>query len=69
VPPHRRIDPRRGKIATRVNRGDLSLILTIEAGRGAAVVRSAFALVNDLFQLMHECYPDYLAAQFGLIDE
>lgn len=51
---------------------DLSLRLTIAPGSGAhaaIAVRAALGVVNDLFQLLHECYPDYLAARFGVSDE
>lgn len=53
----------------RVRGGDLSLRVTICAGDGTVAVRSALAVVNDLFLVMHECFPDYLVAHFGMSDE
>lgn len=69
LPAHRRIDPKRARMSGRVSGGDLTLQLTLEAGRASSTVRAALAVVNDLFLLMRECYPDYLTAQFGLPDE
>lgn len=69
VPAHRRIDPRRATIVSRVTRGDLSVFVTIHAADGRGVLRTTLSVVNDLFQTLHECYPDYLAAQFGVSDE
>lgn len=69
VPAHRRLDPRRGTMTTRIAGGNLSLHLVIGHGGGAAAARAALGAVNDLFQLLHECYPDYLSAHFGVSDE
>lgn len=74
-PAHRRIDPRRATMTPRVSKGDLALRVSLAPGfagpgRAAdAVVRSTLGLVNDLFLFLHECYPDYLAAHFGIPDE
>lgn len=69
LPAHRRLDPRRGKIVSRSDAGDLALRLTIAPGTGVHAVKAALGIVNDLFQLLHECYPDYLTAHFGISDE
>jgi hypothetical protein len=69
VPRHRRLDRRRATMTGRVRGGDLSLRVTINAGDGTYAVRAALAVVNDLFLVMHECFPDYLVAQFGVSDE
>lgn len=69
VPAHRRLRPGAGKMEGRVTDGDLSLHLMIGARHGAAAVRAALAVVNDLFQLLQECFPDYLITQLGWRDE
>lgn len=69
TPAHRRLGPRRGTITCRRDGKDLSLSLTIAPGTGVHAVKAALGIVNDLFQLLHECYPDYLAAHFGISDE
>lgn len=68
-PAHRRLDPRRGTMTCRRDGKDLSLRLTIAPGTGVHAVKAALGIVNDLFQVLHECYPDYLAAHFGVSDE
>ncbi|MGE3510008.1 MAG: hypothetical protein AB7N65_14115 [Vicinamibacterales bacterium] len=69
VPAHRRLRPGAGKMEGRVTDGDLSLHLIIGAGHGITVVRAALAVVNDLFQLLQECFPEYLVTQLGWRDE
>jgi hypothetical protein len=72
LPSHRRVDTRRATISTRVEKGDLALRVSIESrlGRdGGYAVRRALGVVNDLFLFLHECYPDYLAAHFGVSQE
>lgn len=69
LPAHRRLDPRRGRIVARSDGEDLALRLTIASGTGVHAVKAALGIVNDLFQLLHECYPDYLTTHFGVSDE
>lgn len=69
APAHRRLDPRRGTMTCRRDGEDLSLRLTIAPGTGVHAVKAALGIVNDLFQVLHECYPDYLAVHFGVSDE
>lgn len=69
VPAHRRMDPRRATITGRVSAGDLSVHVTVHQGDGAGAIRSSLSIINDVFQLLHECYPDYLSSQFGVSDE
>lgn len=68
-PPHRRIDARRAKMTCRFHHGDGSLRLSfVGSARGAgdgAAVRASLGFVNELFLLLHECYPEYLIGQFG----
>lgn len=71
-PAHRRLDARRATISTRLEKGHLALRLSIKVhqGRGGEyAVRAALGVVNELFLFLHEVYPDYLAAQFGVSQE
>ena len=66
---HRRIDARRARIASPIRSGTISLEVDIRGRNGEYAVRSALNLVNDLFLLLHEHYPEYLASQFGVSAE
>ncbi len=68
-PPHRRIDRRRANMTSPSREGQVSLRVDIRGPNGEYAVRAALSLVNELFLLLHECYPDYLIAQFGLSAE
>jgi hypothetical protein len=46
--------------------GNFSLTLTIRGEHYEYAVRSGLDLVNELFLLLHESYPDYLVQHFGL---
>ena len=50
-------------------KGALSLTLTVRARHHEYAVRSALALVNDLFLLLHQSYPEYLIERFGASTE
>lgn len=69
LPPHRRVDLRRATISARVTKGDLELRISIAGRDGRYAVRAALGVVNDLFLFLHECYPEYLAAHFGVSQE
>jgi hypothetical protein len=69
VPVHRRIDRRRAEVATTLREGALSLRVRLKGRDGTAAVRATLALVNDLFLLLQERYPEYLVAYFGFKDE
>jgi hypothetical protein len=69
VPVHRRIDRRRAEVAATMRAGALSLRVRLKGRDGTAAVRAALALVNDLFLLLQEHYPEYLVAHFGFKDE
>lgn len=71
-PRHRRIDARRAKMTCRFHDGDGSLRLSFagpEGGQAAAALRSALTFVNELFLILHECFPEYLIAQHGASPE
>ena len=69
VPVHRRIDRRRAEVTALVRDGALSLRVRLNGRDGTAAVRATLALVNDLFLLLQERYPEYLVAHFGFKDE
>jgi hypothetical protein len=43
--------------------------MTIRGANHEDAVRKLLNTVNELFLLLHERYPDYLVAQFGLSAE
>jgi len=69
VPAHKRVDRRRAELACSVSKGALSLTIEVRGSNHEYVVRRALNLINDLFLLLHQTYPDYLEAQFGLSSE
>jgi hypothetical protein len=69
VPPHRRIARRRAPVAAVVRDGALSIRVTLKGRDGSQAVRATLGLVNDLFLLLQERYPEYLVAHFGFKDE
>jgi hypothetical protein len=69
VPAHKRIDRRRAELACSLSRGALSLTAEVRGSNHEYVVRRVLNLINDLFLLLHQSYPDYLEAQFGLSSE
>ena len=71
-PRHRRIDARRAKMTCRFRDGDGSLRLSLagpEGGASVAALRSALTFVNELFLILHECFPEYLIGQYGASPE
>lgn len=69
TPPHRRIDRRRLEATLNNRAGDLSLGVTIRGRDTAAIISTVLTLINDFHLVLHECYPDYLVAHFGVSDE
>jgi hypothetical protein len=69
VPVHKRFDARRARIDCAVRAGAVSLAVAVRGASHEYAVRRSLALVNDLFVLLHETYPDYLVAHFGLSTE
>ena len=71
-PKYRRLDERRVTISPRSVNGDFALRVSIKSEQrraGEYAVRSALGVVNELFLFLHEMYPDYLAAHFGVSQE
>jgi hypothetical protein len=69
TPPHKRLDGRRASLAAGVQRGDWGLTVRIRGANHEYAVRHALNLVNELFLLLQERYPDYLIGSFGLSAE
>lgn len=81
VPAHKRLDTTRVQAACAVRRGRFALTMRVvsragKAGRAGGpgrdeeyAVRHLLNLVNEMFLALHETYPDYLIAHFGLSAE
>lgn len=69
VPAHKRVDARRARLSSRVARGDLSMGIAVRGDNHEYALRRLLNLINELFLLLHETYPDYLVAEFGLSTE
>lgn len=69
VPAHKRLDPRRVPASGAVRRGNFVLSLRIRAGDEAHAISQLLNLVNDLFLVLQERYPEYLVTQLGLSPE
>jgi hypothetical protein len=68
-PAHKRIDGRRASLSRRLRDGNWSLVVTIRGANGGYAVQRALNVINELFVLLHESYPDYLIERFGLPPE
>jgi hypothetical protein len=69
VPAHKRFDARRARVGCMVKGGALSLTVEVLGASHEYTVRRTLSLINDLFVLLHETYPDYLVAHFGISSE
>jgi hypothetical protein len=69
VPAHKRIDARRARVAAAVTQGALSLSVQIRGSNHEYAVRHALNLINEMVVALHESYPDYLIAEFGMSAE
>jgi hypothetical protein len=69
LPEHKRLDPRRARVSASIRRGEMSLIVTVRGAHHAYAAANALNLVNELFLLLHEQYPDYLIDHFGMSPE
>ena len=66
VPGHKRLDRRKVRATCAVRRDSFSLTMRVRGHHEAYAVPRLLNLVNELFLALHESYPDYLVAQFGL---
>ena len=66
---HKRLDARRATVASSLRGNDWSLTMKVRGSNYEYATRAALNLVNELFLLLHERYPDYLIERFGLSAE
>jgi hypothetical protein len=69
VPAHKRLDRRQVQAGCAVRHGDFALTMRITGADEADAVSQLLNLVNELFLVLREAYPEYLVAQFGLSAE
>lgn len=68
-PAHKRVDARRARLSSAVKKGGWSLAVHVRGKNHEYAVQRALNLINELFLLLHESYPDYLVERFGLSPE
>jgi hypothetical protein len=68
-PAHKRLDARRARISSSFRKGDLTLRVEIRGANHEYGVSRALNLINELFVILREQHPEYLAAQFDLSTE
>jgi len=68
-PAHKRVDARRARLSSAVSKGDWSLTVHVRGANHDYAVQRALNLVNELFLILHESYPEYLIERFGLSPE
>lgn len=68
-PAHKRVDRRRLLLTSDLRRGAWSLDVTVRGANHAYAVRTALAVINDLYLTLLERYPEYLIEHFGLSPE
>lgn len=66
VPQHKRFDRRKIRASCGVHRGSFRLTVHVLGSHEEYAVRQLLSLVNELFLTLHDTYPDYLIAEFGL---
>ena len=66
VPAHKRLDGRRAQASCGIRGGSFSLTMRVRGEHEAYAVQRLLGLVNELFLVLHESFPDYLSAEFGL---
>ena len=69
LPAHKRLDLRKARVACSRRKDTVSLALTIKGTHHEYAVRNALNLVNELFLLLHQTYPEYLIDHFGASPE
>ncbi len=68
-PVHKRVDARRARLSSAVRKGHWGLTVEIRGANHRYAVQRALNLINELFLLLHEAYPEYLIERFGLSPE
>jgi hypothetical protein len=69
LPPHKRLDKRKAILASSVRNGDWTLKVTVRGRNDEYATRFTLNVVNELFLLLHESFPDYLIEHFGISGE
>jgi hypothetical protein len=69
LPAHKRLDRRKAQLTCTVRRGRLAVQLLVRGSSHAYAVRYLLNLVNELHLRLHEAYPEYLIAHFGVSPE
>jgi hypothetical protein len=66
VPAHKRLDGRRVQTSCGVRNGSFSLTMRVRGRHEVYAVRQLLNLVNELFLVLQETFPDYLISRFGV---
>jgi hypothetical protein len=69
LPAHKRLDRRKARLTCGVRAGSFSLGILVQGASHEYAVRHLMNLLNELHLLLHEKYPQYLVAEFGLSEE
>jgi len=69
LPVHKRLDRRKAQLTCTVRRGRFAVQLAVRGSSHAYAVRHLLNLVNELHLRLHEAYPEYLVAHFGVSPE
>ena len=69
VPAHKRLDGRKAQASCGIRAGSFSLTMRVRGDHEGYAVQRLLGLVNELFLVLHESFPDYLSAEFGLSSE
>lgn len=69
TPAHKRLDRRRATLEASFRGEAWSLVVLVRGTNQRYALRYALNLVNEIFLLLHECYPDYLVSEFGVSAE
>jgi len=69
MPAHKRLDERKARLTCMVREGRFVLQLAVRGSSHAYAVRYLMNLVNELHLCLHDGYPEYLVAHFGVSSE
>jgi hypothetical protein len=69
LPLHKRMDARRARVFCSIRSRHWSLVVQVRGANHEYAVRKALNLINELFVLLHERYPEYLIEHFGMSTE
>ncbi len=69
TPAHKRLDGRKAQLTCMVRERTFVVQLAVRGSSHAYAVRYLMNLVNELHLRLHEAYPEYLVAHFGVSSE